>query len=264
MAFVTHEELAFVSGVIGNIIGFLLFLAPLPTFYTICKKKTSEGFQSIPYVVALTSAILILTYGLLKTNAILLVTINSVGSVIEITYLAIYLFYASKKQRILTLKLILINLGSYGLMMLITILLVKPSYRVSAVGWICAAFNLAVFAAPLSIMKRVITTKSVEYMPFSLSFFLTLSATTWFFYGFFTRDCFIAVPNVVGFLLGLAQIVLYLAYKNAKKDDEEKPPNGKGDTVEMIHTKANDNLHMEMNHYVCTCKHKKPNENNFE
>uniref|UniRef100_A0A9I9CHY7 Sugar transporter SWEET1 n=1 Tax=Cucumis melo TaxID=3656 RepID=A0A9I9CHY7_CUCME len=74
-----------------------------------------------------------------------------------------------------------------------TMLILRGNKRTHAVGWICAAFNLAVFASPLTIMKRVIRTKSVEYMPFSLSFFLTLSATMWFFYGFFIKDLFVAV-----------------------------------------------------------------------
>lgn len=43
------------------------------------------------------------------------------------------------------------------------------------------------------LQRRVIKTKSVEYMPFSLSFFLTLCATMWFFYGLFVKDMVIAV-----------------------------------------------------------------------
>ncbi|CAM8936746.1 unnamed protein product [Rhodiola kirilowii] len=107
-----------------------------------------------------------------------------------------------------------------GLIVLITLLFIKTNaMRVTFVGWTCAIINLAVFAAPLSIMKQVITTKSVEFMPFSLSFFLTLCATAWFFYGLFVKDMYIAVPNVMGFIFGIAQMILYIIYKNAKPAD---------------------------------------------
>uniref|UniRef100_A0A9I9CUT7 Bidirectional sugar transporter SWEET n=1 Tax=Cucumis melo TaxID=3656 RepID=A0A9I9CUT7_CUCME len=221
------HQLQFIFGLLGNIISFLVFLAPMPTFWTIYKKKTSEGFQSIPYVVALMSAMLLLYYAALKTDAYLLISINSFGCVIEVIYIALYLFYAPKKQKIFTLKLFIIfNLGCSGVMVGGTMVFLHGMKRTNAVGWICAAFNLSVFASPLSIMKRVIRTKSVEYMPFFLSFFLTLSATMWFFYGFFIKDLFIALPNVVGFLLGMVQMIMYMIYKDRKGKVEEKLDEG--------------------------------------
>ncbi|XP_022938313.1 bidirectional sugar transporter SWEET9-like [Cucurbita moschata] len=219
MTHLSVHQLQFIFGLLGNIISFMVFLAPMPTFWTIYKKKTSEGFHSIPYVVALMSAMLLLYYAVLKTNAILLISINSFGCVIELFYIALYLFYAPKRQKIFTLKmLVMFNLGSYGVMVGGTMLIFHGNKRTDAVGWICAAFNLAVFASPLSIMKKVITTKSVEYMPFSLSFFLTLSATMWFFYGFFIKDPFIALPNIVGFVLGMIQMIMYMIYRGRKRN----------------------------------------------
>ncbi|XP_004489106.1 bidirectional sugar transporter SWEET9-like [Cicer arietinum] len=217
----SDHEMVLIFGLLGNIVSFLVFLAPLPTFYSICKKKTSEGFQSIPYVVALLSAMLLLYYGLLKTNAILIITINCIGCVIEVLYLIIYIIYAPRKLKISTLALILVaDLGGLGLTLIITNFIVKSYYRVHAVGLICAIFNIAVFAAPLSIMRKVIKTRSVEYMPFFLSLFLTLCATMWFFYGLFDKDNYIMLPNVLGFLFGISQMILYLIYKNAKNKVE--------------------------------------------
>ncbi|KAL8482729.1 hypothetical protein ACS0TY_025685 [Phlomoides rotata] len=221
MAFLKDETLAFIFGLLGNIISFLVFLAPLPTFYKICKKKSSDGFQSIPYSVAFCSASLLLYYAYLKKNAYMIISINGIGCVIETVYLIIFVVYASKKSKMSTLRLItLFNIGGLGVVFLVSQLAFKGGKRVSLVGWICAIFNILVFAAPLSIMRQVIRTKSVEFMPFTLSFFLTLCATSWFFYGFFIKDYYIALPNVLGFFFGISQMILYFIYKNCKKGVE--------------------------------------------
>ncbi|XP_061360898.1 bidirectional sugar transporter N3-like [Gastrolobium bilobum] len=220
-----HESLAFVFGLLGNAISFMVFLAPLPTFYKIYKKKSTEGFQSLPYVVALFSCMLWIYYALVKNDAtLLLITINSFGCVIESIYLAIFLIYAPKNTRLSTIKLLLLlNVCGFGAMLLSTLYLTTGSKRLSIIGWICLVFNISVFAAPLCIMKRVIKTKSVEFMPFSLSFFLTLNAVMWFFYGLLLKDYYIALPNTLGFLFAIIQMVMYLIYRNAKKEALDEP-----------------------------------------
>ncbi|GER44033.1 bidirectional sugar transporter SWEET12 [Striga asiatica] len=122
-----------------------------PTFYQIYKKKSTEEFQSVPYIVGLFSATLWMYYAFLKPDTTLLITINSFGC-----------------------------------------------------------------------LRQVIRTKSVEYMPFLLSFFLTLSAVMWFFYGFLRKDYNIAIPNVLGFIFGVLQMVLYAIYKNGDKNEPKK------------------------------------------
>ncbi|KAI3455074.1 hypothetical protein Pfo_011737 [Paulownia fortunei] len=209
-----------------NIVSFMVYLSPIPTFYQIYKKKSSEGFQSVPYVVALFSSMLWIFYAFLKSNTTLLITINSVGCFIETIYIFFYIFYATRKARVQTLKLlVLLIVCGFGFIVLSTHFLVKPSERASIVGWICLVFSLCVFIAPLCIVRQVIRTKSVEYMPFLLSLFLTLSAIMWFFYGLLIKDYNIAIPNVLGFSFGVLQMVLYVKYKNADKiSTEQKLP----------------------------------------
>ncbi|KAL0290387.1 UNVERIFIED_CONTAM: Bidirectional sugar transporter SWEET14 [Sesamum calycinum] len=215
---------AFAFGLLGNIVSFMVYLAPIPTFYQIYKKKSSEGFQSIPYVVALFSASLWIYYAFLKSNTTLLITINSVGCFIETIYIIFFIVYASKKSRVHTMKLLVLLIVCGVGFASVTQFLVKASQRAKVVGWICLIFSLCVFIAPLCIVRQVIRSKSVKHMPFLLSLFLTLSAVMWFFYGLLLKDFNIAIPNVLGFSFGVLQMVLYLMYRNADKTKEEKLP----------------------------------------
>ncbi|CAN4093124.1 unnamed protein product [Withania somnifera] len=219
MALFSTAQLAFAFGILGNGVSFLVYLSPLPTFYRIYKRKSTEGFQSIPYSVSLFSAMLYLYYAYLKDYEILLITINGFGTGIELIYLTIFLMYATRESKIFTLRLLLLfNILVLGGIVVLTYLLAKNNeLRISIVGWICAVFSVSVFAAPLSIMRRVIQTKSVEFMPFPLSFFLTICAVMWFFYGLLKKDMYIATPNILGFTFGIAQMILYAMYKNRKQ-----------------------------------------------
>ncbi|GJM95691.1 hypothetical protein PR202_ga12462 [Eleusine coracana subsp. coracana] len=154
-------------------------------------------------------------YALIKTGEDLLITINAAGIVIESIYIILYFVYAPKKAKLFTAKIMLgLNVGFFGLILLVTLLLFKGDKRVVALGWICVGFSVSVFVAPLSIIKRVIQTRSVEYMPFSLSLSLTLSAVVWFLYGLLIKDKYVALPNILGFTFGVVQMALYMFYMN--------------------------------------------------
>ncbi|OVA09619.1 SWEET sugar transporter [Macleaya cordata] len=233
--------------ILSNIISLMVYLAPVPTFYRVYKKKTTEGFQSVPYVVALFSAMLWIYYAFLKSDAYLLITINSVGCVIETIYIAMYMTYAPRRARIRTAKFLLfLNLGVFCLILLFTLLLAKGPTRVRVLGWVCVGFSTSVFAAPLSIMRLVIRTKSVEFMPFYLSLFLTLSAIVWFSYGLLLKDFYIALPNILGFLFGIVQMLLYVIYKDKKPkvlveeadDDHEKVAAAETTVIDVVKLKT--------------------------
>ncbi|KAE8694559.1 hypothetical protein F3Y22_tig00110781pilonHSYRG00026 [Hibiscus syriacus] len=69
----------------------------------------------------------------------------------------------------------------------------------------------------------VIKTKSVKYMPYTLSLFNVLCGIIWMVYALLKFDINVLVPNVVGCMSGMMQLILYAwFYKTTKWDDDEK------------------------------------------
>ncbi|OMO99542.1 SWEET sugar transporter [Corchorus olitorius] len=165
----------------------------------IYRKKSTESFQSLPYQVALFSSMLWLYYALIKKNAFLLITINSFGCVVETIYISLFLAYASKNSRMSAMKLFVsMNVGLFSLILIFTHFLVKGSIRIQVLGWICVAISVSVFAAPLSIV----------------------------------------LPNVLGFILGMIQMLLYGIYRNSQKgiEEEKKQPDQQLKTIVVLST----------------------------
>ncbi|CDP13388.1 unnamed protein product [Coffea canephora] len=218
-----HHRWVFAFGVLGNLVSVIAYLGPLPTFYRIYREKSTMGYEALPYVVALSSAMLWMYYALLKP-ATLLISINSLGCIIETLYILFYILYASKQARKHTIKLVgMLNVGLIcAIFVVANFALKEVSVRIMVVGWICVAFSVSVFAAPLSIVFQVVRTRNAEFMPVALSATLTLSAVMWFFYGFLKADMCVTVPNIMGFFLGVLQMMLYVIYRKPKPLVAEK------------------------------------------
>ncbi|KAL2468617.1 Nodulin MtN3 family protein [Forsythia ovata] len=94
--------------------------------------------------------------------------------------------------------------------------LLQGDMRINVTGFMCSGLNIIMYGSPLAAMRSVVTMKSVDYMPFLLSFFLFLNGGIWTFYACLVHDWFLGVPNAIGFVLGMAQLVLYAIYRNPK------------------------------------------------
>ncbi|KAJ0093830.1 hypothetical protein Patl1_25034 [Pistacia atlantica] len=209
---------------VGNVIAVLVLLSPAGTFWQIIKHKSTENFESLPYICTLLNASLWTYYGITKPGEYLVATINGFGILVEAIYVTLFLIYAPSKQirvrtyniNCKTAALVILDVGFLATAILFTRLALQGELRIDALGFICAGINVIMYASPLSAMKTVVTTKSVEYMPFFLSFFLFLNGGIWAFYALLLDDIFLGVPSGAGFVLGTAQLVLYAIYRNAK------------------------------------------------
>ncbi|CAI8603160.1 unnamed protein product [Vicia faba] len=202
-----------VVGIIGNVITFGLFLSPASTFYKIIKKKDVEEYKPDPYIATMLNCAFWAFYGMpfVHPNSFLIVTINCVGLVFEFVYLTIFYMYANNKGRKKLLLFLLIGVTFFIIIVLITMLALHGTTKRSlVVGIICDIFNIMMYASPLTVMAKVIETKSVKYMPFSLSLANFLNGLCWTTYALIHPfDIYILISNSVGVISGLVQLIIY-------------------------------------------------------
>lgn len=216
-----------IVGIIGNVISFGLFMSPIPTFITIWKKKSAAGFKPDPYVATVLNCAMWVFYGmpLVHPDSLLVVTINAFGLCLELFYVGIFFMYSPWNKRRNILLALLVELIFMAAVVVITLLTLHTTgKRSTLVGMLCIVFNIAMYTSPLTIMRRVIQTKSVKYMPFYLSLANFLNGIIWAVYALLKFDPYVLVPNGLGALSGLVQLILYATYyKTTKWDEPEKP-----------------------------------------
>uniref|UniRef100_A0A0D9UYD8 Bidirectional sugar transporter SWEET n=2 Tax=Leersia perrieri TaxID=77586 RepID=A0A0D9UYD8_9ORYZ len=177
-------------GILGNAASMLLYAAPILTFRRVVKKGSVEEFSCVPYILALFNCLLYTWYGLPVVSSgwenSTVSSINGLGILLEIAFISIYTCMRK------------VFVGSIGLVA-----------------------SISMYSSPMVAAKQVITTKSVEFMPFYLSLFSFLSSALWMIYGLLGKDLFIASPNFVGCPMGILQLVLYCIYRKSHEEAEK-------------------------------------------
>ncbi|PKA47271.1 Bidirectional sugar transporter SWEET4 [Apostasia shenzhenica] len=228
---VSSDDVRTAVGIAGNVFALCLFLSPLSTFYKIWRRKSVEEFSVFPYVATLLNCMLWLLYGLplVRPNSILVITINGTGTAIELSYVLLYLLYSAGPKRRKAALMFAGDLAFVGATAAVVLTVFHTHKdRTRVVGILCVVFNVIMYIAPFSVMKMVIQTKSVEYMPLYLSLAAFFNGLSWTAYALIRFDIYITIPNTLGLLFTIAQLVLYaMYYKSTKRQiAERKKMNG--------------------------------------
>ncbi|TKY49249.1 Bidirectional sugar transporter SWEET2 [Spatholobus suberectus] len=211
------------AGIAGNVFAFGLFVSPIPTFRRIIRNGSTEMFSGLPYIYSLLNCLICLWYGtpLISADNFLVTTVNSIGAVFQFVYIVLFLMYAERAKKMFALLVAV--LGIFVIILVGSLQMDDIPMRRLFVGLLSCASLISMFASPLFIIKLVIQTKSVEFMPFYLSLSTFLMSTSFFLYGLFNDDAFIYVPNGIGTILGLIQLILYFYYKNKSRENSREP-----------------------------------------
>nr|GMC74398.1 bidirectional sugar transporter SWEET5-like [Ipomoea batatas]GME06672.1 bidirectional sugar transporter SWEET5-like [Ipomoea batatas] len=230
-----------IVGIIGNIISCFLFLSPAPTFSKIIKSKSVQAFKVDPYLATILNCAMWVFYGMpfVHPDSLLVVTINGAGLVIEAAYIIIFFIYSKPKQRKKIVIALIVEAIFFAAIVTVTLTVLHGTKKRSAlIGIVCIVFNVLMYTSPLTVMKRVITTKSVKYMPFYLSLANFANGCVWFCYAFIKFDPYVLIPNGLGALSGLVQLVLFAMFYRTTNWDENESNN----EVELSSGKTGENV----------------------
>ncbi|OAY84229.1 Bidirectional sugar transporter SWEET4, partial [Ananas comosus] len=221
-----------------NAIALGLFLSPAPTFYTIWKKGSVEQFSPVPYLCTLLNCMMWVVYGIpmVHPHSMLVITINGSGLAIELAYVLLFLVYSRGKKRLQVFVVLVAETAFVALVALLVLTLAHThEQRSMIVGVLCVIFGTMMYAAPLSVMKMVIQTKSVEYMPLSLSLASFFNGICWTAYALIRFDPYITIPNGLGVMFAVAQLVLYVMYyKSTQQQIEARRRKGEVGMEEVV------------------------------
>ncbi|KAF2573319.1 hypothetical protein F2Q70_00003362 [Brassica cretica] len=173
----------------GNAIALCLFLSPTPTFRRIVKKKSVEEYSPIPYLATLINCLVWVLYGLpmVHPDSTLVVTINGAGILIEVVFITIFFVFSGRPKQRLVIAAVLAGETLFVAILAVLVFTLQhtTTERTMSVGIVCCVFNVMMYASPLSVM----------------------------------------IPNGIGCIFGLAQLILYAAYyKSTKKMMAERQP----------------------------------------
>ncbi|XP_074365136.1 bidirectional sugar transporter SWEET3b-like [Apium graveolens] len=224
-------------GILGNAASMLLYTAPILTFARVIKKRSTEEFSCVPYVLALTNCYFYTWYGLPIVSCgwenVTIVTINGLGIVLELSFIVIYFWFATvtrkKKVAILTTAVTVIFVICATTS---AVVFHEHHHRKILIGSIGLVASVAMYCSPLVVVKQVLQTKSVEFMPFYLSLFSFITSLLWLAYGLLSHDFILASPNLVGCPFGILQLALYIKYR--KRVVMEEPQKWDVEKVEEI------------------------------
>ncbi|KAF8031134.1 hypothetical protein BT93_D0358 [Corymbia citriodora subsp. variegata] len=213
------------AGIAGNVFALLLFMSPLPTFRRIVQNRSTEQFSGSPYICTLLNCLICLWYGLplVSPGVIMIATVNGIGIVFQAVYITVFIAYTNKARKLKMSGLSILVLMLFLVVVTVSLQFFDPRSRQIFVGYLSVASIISMFVSPLFIIKLVITTRSVEYMPFYLSLSTVLMSLSFLTYGLLKADPFIYFPNGIGTILGIIQLALYFYYKSTSTNHLREP-----------------------------------------
>jgi solute carrier family 50 protein (sugar transporter) len=209
-----------IFGWVGTGISLFFYIAPVVPFLKLIKGEiTCKESPGILLICSFMNCILWGDYGLLL-DRFLIYLANGIGGVITLIWIVIFIIhYVEKRFAMALLYNLILTIAIVGIALLFFFIV---PYQVT--GKIAMVFNVLMYASPGEKMITVFRTGNYKLIPIWSTLGGIACSACWMIYGIYLMDWNQIIPNGLGVLFSIFQVIVFLFYKlkngNEVKDAE--------------------------------------------
>ena len=203
-----------IFGWVGNALALYFYIAPIVPFVKVIKgEMTWKQSPGVLLLCSFLNCILWSDYGLI-TNQFLLYLANGLGGTITLIYITIFLIHVAERKVLLSL------FYNFFLICCIVEIYFVFYYLVpfKVTGIIANVFNVLMYAAPGEKIYQICKGASYQLIPIWSTIGGTACSTSWMCYGIYQKDIYVVIPNALGVLASIVQIVIFVIYRRKQKN----------------------------------------------
>ena len=210
-----EDKVGDIFGWVGTGISTFFYIAPVIPFIKLIKGEISyKESPGILLICSFMNCILWGDYGLLL-DRFLIYFANGIGGVITLIWIVIFIIhYVEKRFAMALLYNLILIIAIVGIAMLFFFIV---PYEVT--GKIAMVFNVLMYASPGEKMITVCKTGNYKLIPIWSTLGGTACSACWMIYGIYLVDWNQIIPNCLGVIFSIIQIIVFLFYK--KKNGNE-------------------------------------------
>ncbi len=204
-----EDKVGDIFGWVGTGISTFFYIAPVIPFIKLIKGEISyKESPGILLICSFMNCILWGDYGLLL-DRFLIYFANGIGGVITLIWIVIFIIhYVEKRFAMALLYNLILIIAIVGIAMLFFFIV---PYEVT--GKIAMVFNVLMYASPGEKMITVCKTGNYKLIPIWSTLGGTACSACWMIYGIYLVDWNQIIPNCLGVIFSIIQIIVFLFYK---------------------------------------------------
>lgn len=205
-----NEYIQEIFGWVATSLTMCFFISPVIPFINVFKGRLN--YEDTPAIVISASYVNCFCwyiYGEMITSQQIKIC-NMIGALSSLILICLYLIYEIRKYIVdAILNALILITGSYaGYQSLTTYI---DDNRI--LGKICNCTSIIVFLAPILLIYRVVKENNYILIPIYTAYVSLVASSCWIIYGFLFKNIYIVLPNSVGLVLAIIQIIVYFNYK---------------------------------------------------